>query len=163
MPCGEEWRTPLAALGARNRVSPELCLQRRDIGALEKQRNAIWILIMFSSVWDQWQSIRLPLPLSFDYDLLRLSRLSDTFANSHTWNLRKKYPLILIQLGFPGGAVVRICLQCRRCRFDSWVGKIPRSRKWQPTPVFLPGKLNGQRSLSKSIGLQKVGLDWVHI
>ena len=23
--------------------------------------------------------------------------------------------------------------------FDSWVGKIPWRRKWQPTPVFLPG------------------------
>ena len=25
-------------------------------------------------------------------------------------------------------------------RFDPWVGKIPWRRKWQPTPVFLPGK-----------------------
>ena len=23
--------------------------------------------------------------------------------------------------------------------FDPWVGKIPWRRKWQPTPVFLPG------------------------
>ena len=23
------------------------------------------------------------------------------------------------------------------CRFNPWVGKIPWSRKWQPTPVFL--------------------------
>ena len=28
-----------------------------------------------------------------------------------------------------------------------WVGKIPRKRKWQPTPVFLPGKSHGHRSL----------------
>ena len=41
----------------------------------------------------------------------------------------------------------RICLQCRRCGFDSWVGKIPWRRKWQPTPVFLPGESHGQRSL----------------
>ena len=27
-------------------------------------------------------------------------------------------------------------------------GKIIRSRKWQPTPVFLPGKFHGQRSLA---------------
>ena len=27
------------------------------------------------------------------------------------------------------------------------VGKIPWRRKWQPTPVFLPGKFHGQRSL----------------
>ena len=37
--------------------------------------------------------------------------------------------------------------QCRERRFDSWVGKIPGRRKWQPTPVFLPGKSHGQRSL----------------
>ena len=37
--------------------------------------------------------------------------------------------------------------QCRRCRFDPWVGKIPWRRKWQPTPVFLPIKSHGQRSL----------------
>ena len=30
---------------------------------------------------------------------------------------------------------------------DPWVGKIPRRRKWQPTPVFLPGRSHGQRSL----------------
>ena len=29
-----------------------------------------------------------------------------------------------------------------------WVGKIPRSRKWQPTLVFLSGKFHGQRSLA---------------
>jgi len=31
--------------------------------------------------------------------------------------------------------------------FDSWVGKIPWRRKWQPIPVFLPGESLGQRSL----------------
>ena len=33
-------------------------------------------------------------------------------------------------------------------RFDPWVRKIPWRRKWQPTPVFLPGKSHGQRSLA---------------
>ena len=37
--------------------------------------------------------------------------------------------------------------QCRRGRFNPWVGKIPWRRKWQLTPVFLPGKFHGQRSL----------------
>ena len=31
--------------------------------------------------------------------------------------------------------------------FDPWIGKIPWRRKWQPTPVLLPGKFQGQRSL----------------
>ena len=30
---------------------------------------------------------------------------------------------------------------------DPWVGKIPWRRKWQPTPVSLPGESHGQRSL----------------
>ena len=34
--------------------------------------------------------------------------------------------------------------------FDRWVGKIPWERKWQPTPVFLPGEPHGQRSLAGS-------------
>ena len=40
--------------------------------------------------------------------------------------------------------------QCRRCKrhgFNLWVRKISWRRKWQPTPVFLPGKSHGQRSL----------------
>ena len=44
--------------------------------------------------------------------------------------------------------MVRNLPQCRRTRFDCWVRKIPWRRKWQPTPVFLPGKSYGQRSLA---------------
>ena len=31
--------------------------------------------------------------------------------------------------------------------FNPWVGKILWARKWQPAPVFLPGKSHGQNSL----------------
>ena len=37
-------------------------------------------------------------------------------------------------------------MQCRRLGFDSWVGKIPWRREWQPIPVFLPGEFHKQRS-----------------
>ena len=43
-----------------------------------------------------------------------------------------------------------------------WVGKIPWNRKWHPTPVVLPGKSHGQRSLAdyiQSMGLQRVRHD----
>ena len=51
-------------------------------------------------------------------------------------------------MGFPGGSDGKnICLQWRRPRFDSWVGKIRWRSKWQPTPVLLPGKSHGQKSL----------------
>ena len=34
---------------------------------------------------------------------------------------------------------------------EIWVEKIPWERKWQPTPVFLPGKSHGQRSLAATV------------
>ena len=37
----------------------------------------------------------------------------------------------------------RIHLQCRRPGFDPWVGKIPRRRKWLPTPVCWSGEFHG--------------------
>ena len=56
-----------------------------------------------------------------------------------------------IWLGFPGGSVVKNppanANRHRRWGFDPWVGKIPWRRKWQLTPVFLPEKSCGQRSL----------------
>ena len=54
------------------------------------------------------------------------------------------------------------CLQCRRHQFDLWVliKKIPWRRKWQPTPVFLPGEFHGQRSLAGTVhGVTRVGHD----
>ena len=42
----------------------------------------------------------------------------------------------------------RICPRFRGPRFDPWVRKIPRRKEWYPTPVFLPGKSHGQRSLA---------------
>ena len=41
--------------------------------------------------------------------------------------------------------------QCRRCKrqsLDPWVRKLTWRRKWQPTPVFLPGESHGERSLA---------------
>ena len=38
-------------------------------------------------------------------------------------------------------------LKCLPPRFNPWVEKIPWRRKWQPTPVFLPGEPHGWRSL----------------
>ena len=32
--------------------------------------------------------------------------------------------------------------------FRPWIAKMPWSQKWQPTPVFLPRKSHGQRSLA---------------
>jgi len=52
-------------------------------------------------------------------------------------------------LDFPGGSDGKVSVynEGDRPRFDPWVGKIPWRRKWQSTPVLLPGKSHGQRSL----------------
>ena len=57
-------------------------------------------------------------------------------------------------MGFLGGASGKepTC-QCKRHKthgFHPWIRKIPWRRAWQPTPVFLPGKFHGQRSLLES-------------
>ena len=40
----------------------------------------------------------------------------------------------------------------------SWVGKIPWSRKWPPTTVFLLGKFHGKRSLAGSGGCKELDM-----
>ena len=53
---------------------------------------------------------------------------------------------------FPGGSSGKEptcpCRRPKRHRFYPWMGKTPWRRKWQPTPVFLPGEPHGQRSLA---------------
>ena len=48
----------------------------------------------------------------------------------------------------------------KRCGFSPWVGKIPWSRKWQPIPVFLPGKSMHRGTWLQSMGLQRLRHDW---
>jgi len=53
---------------------------------------------------------------------------------------------------FPVGANGKgSACQCRRhmrLEFNPRNRKIPWNRKWQPTPISLPGKFHGQRSLA---------------
>ena len=70
--------------------------------------------------------------------------------------------------GFPGstGDKESYCQSKRhkKCKFSPWVGKIQYSRKWQPTPVLLPGKFHGQRSLTvySPQGYKELGMtEWL--
>ena len=55
-------------------------------------------------------------------------------------------------MDLPGGPSCKeSACRCRRCKrygFDPWVRKIPWERKRHPSPVFLTGKLHGQRSVA---------------
>ena len=60
--------------------------------------------------------------------------------------------LSLTRLGFKlhwNRFIIGITLLCNemKTKFDPLVGKIPWRRKWHPTPVLLPGKSHGRRSL----------------
>ena len=60
-----------------------------------------------------------------------------------------KYSFVLCGIGPPCWLSGKeTACQCRRHGFDPWVGKIYWSRKWWPTPVFLPGKSHRERSLA---------------
>ena len=62
------------------------------------------------------------------------------------------FPLTIGTLGFPdstrGKEPTCQYMRQKRHEFDSWVGKIPWRRAWQPTPVFLAGESPGWRSLA---------------
>ena len=60
--------------------------------------------------------------------------------------LRFQYSTVRIWTSLVAQMVKRLPTM-RRPGFDPWVRKISWSRKWQPTPVFLPGKFHGRRSL----------------
>ena len=57
-----------------------------------------------------------------------------------------------LMVGFPGRANGKEpsnqYRSYKRHRFNPWVRKIPWRRVWPPTPVFLPGESQGQRSLA---------------
>ena len=62
--------------------------------------------------------------------------------------LKKKSLFFNYNTSLVAQMIKRVCLQCMRPGFYHWVGKILWRRKWQPTPVFLPGESHGRRSLA---------------
>ena len=65
------------------------------------------------------------------------------------FNISLKYnlQLIVFSKGFSGDSDGKESACNAGDGFDPWVRKIPWRREWLPTPVFLPGKSYGQRSL----------------
>ena len=54
-------------------------------------------------------------------------------------------------MGFPGGSLVKHLSAMQETIYNSLIPgseRPPWRRKWQPIPVFLPGKSLGQRSLA---------------
>ena len=76
----------------------------------------------------------------------------DSKSSRQSEIIQDYFYLVQQNQGFPGGSEGKesTCQfrRRKRCSFNPWVGKIPWRRAWQPTPVFLPGKSHGQRSLA---------------
>ena len=93
-----------------------------------------------------------------------LFREGETEAPAGLSNL-PKFALVRVRArGFPGGSVGK------ESTYDAGEpgsipgsGKIPWRKEWQPTPVFLTGKLHGQRSLAgySPMGHKRVGYNLV--
>ena len=66
----------------------------------------------------------------------------------HDWEIELNW--FTLQSFLNGSAGKESACQCRRQErgFDPWVERIPWKRIWQPTPVCLPEKSHGQRSLT---------------
>ena len=90
-----------------------------------------------------WQVLLYPKP-----DLLPSASSYIGFFRSCRVNQR----IVLINIPHSSGGAPRwlsgreSTCQCRRCGLNSWAGKIPWRRKWQPTLLFLSGTFHGQRS-----------------
>ena len=66
----------------------------------------------------------------------------------------------IVQHSFPGSSAVKnLPASARDEGLIPWIRKIPWRRKWQPTPVFMPGKSHGQKEHGglQSMGTQRVG------
>ena len=70
-----------------------------------------------------------------------------------------------IELSFPGGVSGKELAykrrRLKRCGFNPCVGKIPRRRAWQPTPVFLLEESYGLRSLEDSSHMVAKSWRWL--
>ena len=88
-------------------------------------------------------ALQAPLSFTISQSLLRPMSIASVMLSNH---LILCHPVFL--LPFLISQMVKSLLQCRRPGINPWVRKIPWSRKWQPTPVFLPGESHGQRSLA---------------
>ena len=101
--------------------------------------------LLFSPTLQPHAARQAPLSFTISWSLLKLISIESVMSLAS--------PVLAGRFfGFPrwlsGKESTCQCRRSRRHRFKSCVRKSPWRRKWQPIPVFLPGKAHGQRSLA---------------
>ena len=79
-------------------------------------------------------------------------------------SLQTPYYVVIywLHMDSPDGSVIKkSACQCRWCKFDPWVRKIPWRRNGPPTPVFLPEKSQRSVVVYSPWGHKRVGYDLV--
>ena len=112
---------------------------------------------LFATLW----TVACQAPLSMGFSRQDQSGLPYKMQNS-TEFLRHTVSRLVFSLPWWLSGKESAC-KLRRYGFNPWVRKIPWRRKWQPTPVFLPGESHGQGSLVgySPQGHKRVGHDLV--
>ena len=88
-------------------------------------------------IWKWWVMVSLSFHNTIDL-------YETSVCGALDWN--RRYSLLGLTWRVPGGSDGKEP-SCH-AGFDPWVGKIPWSRAWKSTPLFLPVKSYGQRNLA---------------
>ena len=119
-----------------NSLKDNLPKDRKKRVMIEKSQG--WLLQFFA--WSNWW---------WKCQFLKCWRLEDAYcreeANASFYVLFLRSQLCMKVSD--GSAVKSSNARLRSCRFNLWVRKNSWRRKWQSTPVFLPEKSHGPRSL----------------
>ena len=75
-------------------------------------------------------------------------QLASFFIRGRSKNFINNQPRFGLPRWLSGKEPACQCRSYKRLGFNPWVGRIPWSKKWQPIPVLLAGKLHEHRSLA---------------
>ena len=131
------------------------------VGSLATCKGDLWGGFFFSwynykltnfNIFDESQSIE-------DAQIIPSLNAESLFNLTGSWHESFGYNPV-ISKGFPSGSAVKHLSAMQETQGSMpGFGKTPWKRKWQPTPVFLPGESHRGRSLPCH-GVQRVGHDW---
>ena len=129
-------------------LPPPLSLGLKSILFKKKiiKKNVVLVLVIQQSDSAIYIQIFVLFQVLFPYTLLQNSEQSSLcYAVGPYW-LSILY-IVSCMLASLVAQTAKTLPAIQRPGFNPWVQKIPQRREWKPTPISLPGKSHGQRSL----------------